>query len=472
VHAHGGEAWHCHRGRHACVEIASQDCKVYAEARDPEADDVVWLGEMLPTADPGLVVEIRAAELARQDFAASLGQGASRAGPLHARPIGLVVCDEGVDAVRAVRHLAEDVEAPAVIGFRSSTSARETISKVLLPDQVLSLISISQAPSLTTIPEPADEPRLIWRSTMNRVDWAPPLARFISDVLEPAARAGPHGIGDRPLRVAAVWANVANHDVLEALFGTLRFNGLSALENGANFRQFVYEGGQDAGAPDVVDALLGFAPQVIVYAGKGFGPKVLLPLEAAWASRAGGPRPVYLTSSGIPWAFAADFAGRDSSRRRRFFSAIERSATLTNAQLVLRYNVAFPGQPVTQTLAPQQSYDAYYALAYAIYALGDAPITGPALSHAIERLLPPGLEVDVGPAQIVRGFEALRSGGRIDLNGSGGGLDFDPRTGEAPIDVAIECLSVDDHGRAAAPVDSSLFYDARAKKLVGALHCP
>jgi hypothetical protein len=472
VRAHGGAAWHCHSRRHACVELASQDCEVHAEPGDPEADDAVWLGGMFPlSTDPSMVSEMRVAELARQDFAASLGSGAARTGALHARPIGLVVCDEGVDAMRAARHLANDVEAPAVLGFRSTASARETIPTIFLPNDVLSFITISQTPSLTHIPEPPEQPRLIWRSTLDRADSAAPLAHFISDVLEPAARAGAHGIGDRPLRVAVVWANAANHDTVESLFATLRFNGLPALENGANFRQFVYETAGDAGAVDVVGGLVAFSPQVIVFADRGFYSKVLLPLEASWPKGASAPRPVYLTTSGLSRS-ATDFAGRDASKRHRFFAVTNRSTTMPNAELVLRYNAAFPREPIMRTEAPQPSYDAFYVLAYATYALGDAPVTGPALSRSIERLMPPGLDVDVGPVQVGEAFEVLRSGGRIDLNGAIGALDFDPRTGEAPIDYAIVCMDVDDQGRAAATVDSGLFYDARGKKLVGALRCP
>jgi hypothetical protein len=473
VRSHGGDAWHCHSQRHVCVELASPDCKVHSEPHDPEAEDVVWLGGMFPLSnDPSLVNEMRATEIARQDFAAALGPSAARSGPLHARPIGLVICDEGVDATRAARHLAEDVEAPAVIGFRSATNALTTIPTVLLPSHVLSFVSISQSPELTRIPESADEPRLVWRSTLNRLDPPVALARLVSDVLEPRMRAERGGIGDRPLKVAAVWPKTSSHDFVEALFDALRYNGRSALDNDANFRQFVFERDTDAGVNEsVVKDLLAFAPHVIVFAGEPFYGRVLAPLEAQWPASARAPRPVYLTASGLT-SHAAEFAGRDPSKRHRFFAATNLSTTATNAKLVLRYNVAYPQEPTSRAVAPQPSYDAFYTLAYATYALGDAPITGPALSRAIERLLPPGRKIDVGPVPIFEGFEALRAGGRIDLNGAIGSLDFDPSTGEAPIDYAIVCPGVDDAGNAAAAVDSGLVYDSRTKKLVGALGCP
>jgi len=467
VRAHGGEAWRCHSQRHACVAIASPDCKAYAEPHDAEADDVVWLGGMFPlSTDPGLLSEMRATDLARQDFAGALGPSAGRKGQLHARPIALAICDEGVDAERAARHLAEDVEAPAVIGFRSTTSASTTIPTELLPHHVLSFVSISQAPALTRVPEPADEPRLVWRSTLDRNDFVAPLAHFVSDVLEPATRAA--GLGARPMKVAAVWSKAANHDIVESLFGGLRFNGRSALENGANFRQFVLDEASDAGTDDVVNGLVAFAPQVIVWANEGFVARVLPALEARWGA---GSRPTYLTESALPASIAA-FVGSDPARRRRFFAVANLSTTLTNAQLVLRYNMAYPREPIVRSEAPQPSYDAFYTLAYATYALGEDAVTGPALSKAIDRLLPPGRAVDVGPAAIYDAFATLRAGGQIDLNGAIGSLDFDRATGEAPIDYAIMCLGTDDRGAASEGIDSGLVYDARAKKLTGALRCP
>jgi serine/threonine protein kinase len=469
---HAGAAWRCHSRRHECVEIASRDCTVYAEASDLEAEDVVWIGGMFPlSTDPSTLSESRAVDLARQDFVSALGSSGARLGPLHARPIGTVICDEGVDALRAARHLTEDVEVPAVIGFRSMQRALATIPTVFLPAHALSFVSISQASEITRIPEPGDEPRLVWRSTLDRLDSATALAHFISEALEPMIRAQPNGIANRPLRVAAVWPREASSgNFVEALFDALHYNGRSALENNANFRQFVFDREPGAGGNDVVGELLAFAPQVVVFAEDSFFPRVLAPLEAQW-QKGRGPRPVYLTTSGLGRP-EFDFAGRDLARRKRFFAVSNLCTTPTNAKLVLRYNRAFPSQQVVRGEAPQPSYDAFYTLAYATYALGEAPITGPALSRAIERLLPPGPKIDVGPGQIFEGFEALRSRGQIDLNGAIGSLDFDPTTGEAPIDYSIVCIGVDDTGKASEGIDSGLVYDARAKRLVGALRCP
>jgi hypothetical protein len=147
------------------------------------------------------------------------------------------------------------------------------------------------------------------------------------------------------------------------------------------------------------------------------------------------------------------------------------SSSVPNAELVLHFNMAHPTQPVVRTQAPQPSYDGFYLLAYSILALGDEPITGPNISSAISRLLPPGREIDVGPADIMAAFSALRLGENIDLRGAIGPLDFDPYSGEAPIDYAVLCIGSDAHGNP-IEVESGLVYNSKSGIFSGALHCP
>ncbi len=70
-------------------------------------------------------------------------------------------------------------------------------------------------------------------------------------------------------------------------------------------------------------------------------------------------------------------------------------------------------------------------------------------------------------------FSALRAGASIDLNGAIGALDFNPATGEAPIDYEIVCFGTDDQGRATSTAEGAgLVYEGGPKKLTGTLRCP
>jgi serine/threonine protein kinase len=467
---HGGTPWVCNHAHRSCTPVEVPGCSALAGPGALASDETVWFGALLPTTGPLAVdtlSEQRALDLARGEIEGALEASAGRAGGLRARPIGLALCDENADPVGELRHLAEDVEVPAVLGFRSAVNARSTISTELLPKHVLSFITLNQAQDLTKIPQSADEPRLVWRSTLNAADTARPVAAFIGGAIEPGLRAD--GLGSAPMKVALVRTGDVgrSHGLTDTLFRELRFNGKSALENGENFRQLVYDAQEGKDASLVVSALAAFAPQVIVYQGESFIERVAAPLERRWQR---GPRPIYLVNSDID-PEAAAFAGKDPARRR-FFGVTNVSTTLPNAELVLHYNLQYPRDPVTRTSAPQPSYDAFYMLAYAAESLGDEPVDGFALSRALDRLRGPGAHVEVGPTDLLATFRRLRSGENVDLEGTIGGLDFDPETGEAPIDYAILCLGVGDNGRAYPSVESGLVYDAKKRRLRGTLHCP
>ena len=78
----------------------------------------------------------------------------------------------------------------------------------------------------------------------------------------------------------------------------------------------------------------------------------------------------------------------------------------------------------------------------------------------------------MGPAAIFEAVSALRAGENIDLTGATGSLDFDLDDGDAPVDQARLCVSVDADGRATGSMESGVVDDAREQKLRGALHCP
>ena len=364
---HGGGAWRCQSVRHECVEIGSVDCKVVAEPTDFTNDETVWIGALYPTSGP--LSEARAFELARQDFATALG--GSVGGATGVRPIGEVLCDEVVDPVRATKHLVADVEAPAVVGFYGREDST-LIASILLPARVASFIAINSDSDLTRIPEPPTEPRLIWRTTLDAKDVAAPLAALVSDEIEHRTRAQL----PPPFRVALLRRGAS--DVSAEIFRELHFNGKSALENGDDFRQYAMGTSADAGVDETVEALLAFRPRVI-FLTQAFVPAGLELLERRWGP---GVRPVYLITSASFENDIPAFVGRDPDRRRRFFGVTNMLTRMPNAQLVLRYNQAFPTDPITRTEAPQPSYDAFYILAYSILAQGDATITGPSISRA------------------------------------------------------------------------------------------
>ncbi len=230
VDSHGGEAWLCHRTRRECVRIASEDCKVLAEPSDLRREDTVWLGALFPADPTPFRGEKRAIDMGRRDFARTLGvHSVPDGGEYAARPIAVVMCDE-TDAERAARHLVDDVQVPAVVGFHSLKAALATIPGVFLPSQTLSMISISQRRELTKIPESLGAARLVWRTSGHQGWQEPAWNAFYAQWVEPRARAR-----GEPMRFAVLTSKAMMDDLVLSSMN-IRFNGRSALENGDNLK--------------------------------------------------------------------------------------------------------------------------------------------------------------------------------------------------------------------------------------------
>jgi hypothetical protein len=192
-------------------------------------------------------------------------------------------------------------------------------------------------------------------------------------------------------------------------------------------------------------------------------------VEAIDARAARATPPVFFAIDETTRTFARFLDGRPD-RRRRLFAQNSFSGSRANARFVLRYNESHADQ-VTRTVNPGVTYDAFYLLAYATYALGDAPVTGAALARAFARLVPPGRAFDAGPTGLLGGISELAAGRSIDLQGIESDLDFDLETGEAPSDFELNCADVDAAGHVTSDV-APVLYRTAARAIEGALRCP
>jgi serine/threonine-protein kinase len=475
VEQHGGAPFLCKKDDGVCVSLASEDCTVHAERDDLASEDTVWFGGLVPRkVQPWKAMgdgDANGVELARLDFAATTGSKGAQATLGKIRRFGVVSCDDTDNAERAVRHLVDDVHVPAIIGFYSAPELIDVVP-ILAKGEVLAVVSMTNNPVLTTLPTREGGPRMVWRTTNSNAQAADAVGVLVPELLEKELRAIPGAVTkQRPLRVALVRAKArAQWLVSDAIFAKLRFNGRSAVENGSDYREIVFDAGaQDGGAATVVADLVAFAPHVVIFdGGAAVAKHVVFPVEEAW--QAGVPyRPRWVALTALPVEVFA-FVGTNAERRRRFWALTNTSAFETNARFVQHYNEAF-SPPVTRSTAPNASYDAFYLLAFASWTI-DGPVTGPALARAFARLVPPGTPLQVGTSHIFDAFAALRRGEKLDLQGATGPLDFDLATGEARVDQDILCVGVDDHGVAADSISSGLVFDSATQTLRGAIHCP
>jgi serine/threonine-protein kinase len=463
VAAHGGEAWIC-RDDHSCVSLASEDCVVHAEPGDVARDSTVWLGVMLPfQTRPSFKQAGQAADLARRDFAATLGQIDK------ARRIGLLSCDDSEQPQRAAHHLADTVRVPAVLlTTRNANAAVDVVSNVFTPAGVVTLLPHSTAPYLTALPEGASG-RLVWRAIFSTEQLVDPITALVEQVIEPSARKRAPG---RPIRIAYLHRkDVSNRALSDRLVTALRFNGKPAVDNGDDFLEVAFDDVPES-YDHARDTLSRFVPTIVIVNPLSGPPATLRAivegLEAGW--RASTPPPTYLFCGTLA-AEVLDFIGSNAGRRRRFFGTETSSNTVENAQFVSHYNETFTDQ-ITRVSAPNNIYDGFYALAYSIHGLGDAPVTGPSIARGFRRLAGPGDTFTVGTHAIFDAYRALHSGATIDLEGTAGHLDLNPETGESTFDIAILCAAPSEAGAAPHTMESGLVYDGRQRRFRGTLSCP
>jgi ABC-type branched-subunit amino acid transport system substrate-binding protein len=459
--AHGGAPWIC-RDDHKCVSLASEDCRIVAEPGDADLDSTVWVGTLFAlTGDRAADAksDVQSTDLARRDFAETLGKTGS------VRHIGIVSCDTAVDLHRASHHLADDVHVPAaIVGITQVRDILDVVSKIFAPKDVLTMLPNSTSPLVTSLPSGASG-RLVYRSTYDTNQLIAPTVALVESVLEP--QLSPRGA--TRLRVAFLHEKgLATGVFYDRLVTTLHFNGKPVVDNGDDFRDIAYES-TEASRARALEELRAFRPSIVLARlASGAVREIVVPLEKTWAPPA--PRPTFILSNALG-SEVLEYAAGNASRRRRFLGMDSLTATAANAEFVNHFNQTFDAHENRAEL-PGTSFDGFYALAYAIHALGSAPVTGPSLAKAFTRLAGPGKPFLVGPQSIFDAYRELAAGANIDIEGTSGHLDLDPSTGESTLAVAVLCAAPREAGVADHAVESGLVYDEERHGFAGSLTCP
>jgi serine/threonine protein kinase len=469
VESHEGKPYLCRASDHACVAIDSQDCKAMYEPGDLVADDTVWLGALLPRKGPQAstfgAFNLEGVDFARKEIAQATsvleGAGASQ----RVRAVALVECDDSEDAMRAARHLVDDVGSPAIIGFRSGQELIDVTEHLLVQRGVLAVASLSSSPLITRLPQPLKDPRLVWRTTFSYDAVAEATAHLVHDELEPRLSRARH------TRVMLVHTDaVSSTSFADTFYRELVLNGKPALDSGRDYQEIT----TTARTPEEIARLAG---EVLAA-----DPNIVIPLltpdttpefiDAVETRSVGANHPTYVIANGYT-AQVMHFVGSNAERRHRVFAVMSLSNSTPNARFVIRYNQG-RSDPVSRVINPGSSYDAFYLLAYGIFALDAAdPPNGSSIARAFARLVPPGKPIEVGPTSVLEALGLLRSGQHIDLEGTQSGLDFDLSTGEAPADFALLCPGIDANGSASGDdIESGAVYLAKMRRSEGTMRCP
>lgn len=457
----------------ACATLRSEDCPtVFMRPTDLDRDDAIVIGWMAPIIgeNKSLVEpQLNAVDLARRDFADGLPpikDGSPN------RPLVVLACNDGVNALRAAKHLVEDVHVPAIIGPAFSGVLKTVATEETISRKTLLLSASATSPLITGLIDDG----LVWRTCPSDAVQAVAMAQLVAAKVEADARKAFGMATDDPtLRVAVVAKGDAyGQGLANALFDRIVFNKKSAADNGAAlYRRIGYgDPSKDdkatltASYAAAVKGVLDFKPHILVTVGTGEAvTQILTEVEKSWPA---GARPRHLVSDGLQLPELAALA-RGNDMRTRLYGSIAGTDSALGKKFRDAYNGAgFTAKPDAYAAS---AYDALYLLAYAIVAAGAKPITGPQLVAGLGLTVPDGKAVPVraGPEDVGKAMAALRTGGRIDYDGASGPLNFDVATGEAEADIQIWCVNPTGAADTFANVG---IYRAQGGVIDGTLVCP
>ncbi len=451
----------CRVDQGRCAPLTTDLCRVLADDEAVARDDTLWIGAMYPihdqTSEFGRDAG-RLLELAQRDFhGLTGGLPPSQPGGVP-RPIGVILCDDTDEYQASADHLVDTVGVPAVLGFGRSKEVLDLANLQFVPKGVLALAS-NPAAMLSSIPHPAGEVRLVYRMTMSTAMRAPPSVALVRQAIEPALR----GAGGTPgptgtLRVAILQTTAAaGTSYTDALLTEMTATRPGTREEVRPFMIADDSAGDPAPLERVAAEIAAYAPHVVLDGGAP--PQILAHIEQAWS---GETRPQYVSRS-MDLAPVLALARAQADFGARFHMVSNRdNPTLT--KLRAHYLAAFGGAGDEFSPTP---YDSFYVLAYAAVAAGDAPLTGRTLARALARLGPPGVPIEVGPADIYPALKALGRGDNVDLQGTRTTLDFDPETGDATADFALFCIDIAT-GRMR---ETEARYDAATRSFTAATRC-
>ena len=462
-----------------CVELLTAEC---ASLVGPyENDNAILLGTLFTTkgatGSTNVPRQESATLAAEQINSATVGGGIP--GPAGPRPIVMVSCDESSLAASAA-HLVDDLHVPAIVGPNTSqdtlelsqtvTNAKGTV--LMTPTAVASSIADLADHDLTWLMVPSDLQRApLMLKQLNEMETA---------VKSDMTRANP------AVRLAIVFRDDALGQGTRASLNSLTWNGKPLTDptnyNGmsGNIRIEPYKPTwTDAQWTEMVARVQAFAPEIVVVAGTAEGyTKFMAPLEVQLLA-ANVPRPQYMLIdsnkvgdllTGIVPATAASHAGagKDADFRKRVRGTGVISAG-TSANVFTNFSVDYMARytkPVSNSgMGP--SYDATYAIAYALAATRDLEVSGANVAKGLRRLVSGGTTFEVGPQRALKAFNTLAMGNTVNAIGTFAPLEWDQSGSPLGGTLEMWCIGAGASAGTAAYKTSGLTYDIKSQTYSG-----
>jgi branched-chain amino acid transport system substrate-binding protein len=454
----------CIKPEGRCQNLLSQDCT--GVTGDYLNNRAIIIGSLFSTMGSQAATNIprqQAAALAVEQINAVGGIPTGKTSA-DASPLVMVSCDESTNLVRAAEHLVKDLAVPAIVGPNTSQDTLDVSAKVTVPGGTVVITPTAVASSITAL----GDNDLTWLMVPSDVQRAPLMISQIN-VLETQLKAER---SVETIKLGIVFRNDALGVGTRTSLNDLMLNG-KGLTDPVNLGNHVEIDGYNATDADqqaIVTKYLAFAPDIIVLAGTAEAvSKVLVPLEAQWT---GEQRPSYLLidSTKVPELITA-VTNNDDLRARVRGTGItpgpvgkDTPAEAYNG-FKIDYDVRYPGGSSTISgMGP--AHDAAYAIALAIAATKDQPVSGASIAQGLRKLASGSTKLTTLGTNLLPAFQKLAAGNGITAVGSFGVLDWDTNGAVKGGTLEMWCLG----GTPEKPVyqSSGLLFDIMTQQQSGA----
>jgi ABC-type branched-subunit amino acid transport system substrate-binding protein len=442
-----------------CVRLLSEDCNVITG--DYRSDDAIVIASLLSTTGAQAATNLERQQsviLAVEQINAA--GGIPRGSPLVHHPLVLVSCDEVANLSRVAGHLVDELKVPAIIGPNTSQDTLELSNEYSATAGTLVLSPTAVASSVADLLDDG----LTWAMVPSDVQRAPLMLQQINALEAELRRVR----GTQTIKLGVLFRDDALGAGTRSSLNSLVLNGkpLSDPENlSVAVRLSPYQigpGDQQA----LVAEYASFAPDIVVLAGTAEAfTQLVVPLERAWGA---GPRPHYVAIDSVKVPELLDgVLGDDNLRSRIRGTGVVPTAASAPAYEAFRldYRVRYPAAAVANAISGMGSaYDATFAVAYAIAAMQDAPISGPNIALGLRRLTG-GTPIEVRSTKILAALQELAAGRRITATGTFGVLEWDDSG--AVVGGLIEMWCVGMAAGRPAYQSSGLTFDIASQRALG-----
>lgn len=417
----------CLASKRRCAPLLTPDCPTLIG--DPTNDHAILLGTYLTVSGSlanSNVPRMRSALLAAEEINLSIAGGGipPASGTTERRPLVVLQCDPSADPLRTARHLV-DLNVPAVVGPNVAEDIINVTQQISAEGGLLLMSPTAPPDAITNL---ADND-LTWRVVPADRQRA---KLFIHQINEVESRLRTER-GKKWLKLAIPFRNDAlGLSQRDAISGKLVFNGrfISDSENSSFVTLDPFDLTDTDAQSKLVDKYAEFKPDIMLVVANEVVANIAIPLEKKLraAGETEGPHYVATDVAKVPtWLAGAE--NRDvlpdfMYRVRGIGLRPDGNSISVFASFNAAYTSRYGTNPGTSAMGP--SYDAMYAIAYALAATTDLPVSGASVAKGLRKLAS-GPEIPVGLSEANNALQRLADGGAIALRGTHSLLEWDSK---------------------------------------------